>query len=157
MSMAKVAILMGSASDRESVERAHPILDWFGIEYETKVLSAHRNADEVAQYVGGLVKRGFSVVIAAAGMANHLSGTVAARTNLPVIGVPLPGGLMDGLDSLLSTVQMPGGVPVATVAVGKAGATNAGVLAARIIGVSDARVAKKLEEFAANGYKVPTA
>lgn len=155
--MAKVAILMGSASDKEIVERAHPILDWFGIEHETKVLSAHRNAAEVAEYVSGLVDRGFSVVIAAAGMANHLAGTVAARTRLPVIGIPLPGGLMDGLDSLLSTVQMPGGVPVATLAVGKAGATNAGVLAARIIGLTDSKVAVKLDEFAANGFKVTSA
>lgn len=155
--MAKVAILMGSASDKPIVERAQPILDWFGIEHETKILSAHRNAEEVAEYVGSLKERGFSVVIAAAGMANHLAGTVAARTNLPVIGVPLPGGLMDGLDSLLSTVQMPGGVPVATVAVGKAGATNSGVLAARIVGLSDKAVADKLEEFARNGYKIPEA
>ncbi|MFH0883298.1 MAG: 5-(carboxyamino)imidazole ribonucleotide mutase [bacterium] len=155
--MAKVAILMGSVSDRETVERAHPILDWFGIEYETKVLSAHRNAEEVALYVSTLAERGFSVVIAAAGMANHLAGNVAARTRLPVIGVPLPGGLMDGLDSLLSTVQMPGGVPVATVAVGTAGAINAGVLAARIVALTDPGVAKKLDEFAANGFKVPLA
>jgi 5-(carboxyamino)imidazole ribonucleotide mutase len=155
--MAKVAILMGSASDREIVELAHPVLDWFGIEHETKVLSAHRNAEEVAHYVSALVERGFSVVIAAAGMANHLAGTVAAGTRLPVIGVPLPGGLMDGLDSLLSTVQMPGGVPVATVAVGKAGAINAGVLAARIVALTDPGVAKKFDEFAANGYKVPSA
>lgn len=155
--MAKVAIMMGSPSDREIVERSHLVLDWFGIEHETVVLSAHRNAAEVSEYVAQLPERGFSVVIAAAGMANHLAGTVAAKTNLPVIGVPLPGGLMDGLDSLLSTVQMPGGVPVATVAVGKAGATNAGVLAARIIALTDAGVAKRLEEFAANGFKLPKA
>ncbi|MCB2198519.1 5-(carboxyamino)imidazole ribonucleotide mutase [bacterium] len=152
--MAKVAILMGSSSDQAIVERAVPILDYFGIEHEMKVMSAHRNSSQVVEYVEGLKDRGFSVVIAAAGMANHLAGTVAARTNLPVIGVPLPGGLMDGLDSLLSTVQMPGGVPVATLAVGKAGATNAGVLAARIIGLQDEAVASKLEEFAANGYKL---
>lgn len=152
--MAKVAILMGSSSDQAIVERAVPILDYFGIEHEMKVMSAHRNSSQVVEYVEGLKDRGFSVVIAAAGMANHLAGTVAARTNLPVIGIPLPGGLMDGLDSLLSTVQMPGGVPVATLAVGKAGATNAGVLAARIIGLQDETVAAKLEEFAANGYKL---
>jgi len=153
--MAKVAVMMGSASDKEVVERALPILNWFGIEHETVVLSAHRNAAEVAEYVQALPERGFAVVIAAAGMANHLAGTVAARTTLPVIGLPLSGGLMDGLDSLLSTVQMPGGVPVATVAVGKAGATNAGVLAARIIGLSDEGVASKLIEFASNGFKLP--
>jgi len=153
--MAKVAILMGSASDKAIVERATPVLDWFGIEWEMKVMSAHRNSSDVVEYVEGLIDRGFYAVIAAAGMANHLAGTVAARTRLPVIGVPLPGGMMDGLDSLLSTVQMPGGVPVATLAVGKAGATNAGVLAARILGLTDANVAKKLDEFAANGFKVP--
>ena len=155
--MAKVAILMGSPNDKAIVERAVPILDWFGIEHEMKVMSAHRNSAQVVEYVEALKERGFSVVIAAAGMANHLAGTVAARTNLPVIGLPLPGGLMDGLDSLLSTVQMPGGVPVATLAVGKAGATNAGVLAARIIGLQDAAVSAKLDEFAANGYKIPSA
>ena len=152
--MAKVAILMGSSNDQAIVERAVPILDYFGIEHEMNVMSAHRNSSQVVEYVEKLKDRGFSVVIAAAGMANHLAGTVAARTNLPVIGIPLPGGLMDGLDSLLSTVQMPGGVPVATLAVGKAGATNAGVLAARIIGLQDEAVSAKLEEFAANGYKL---
>jgi 5-(carboxyamino)imidazole ribonucleotide mutase len=154
--MAKVAVLMGSPSDKPIVDRVYPILDYFGIEHEERILSAHRNAAEVAEYVGGLVDRGFSVAIAAAGMANHLTGTVAARTRIPVIGIPLPGGILDGLDSLLSTVQMPGGVPVATVAVGKAGATNAGVLAARIIALQEESVAVKLDEFAANGYKLPS-
>ncbi len=153
--MPKVAIMMGSANDRDIVERALPILDWFGIEHEVKVLSAHRNAAEVSEFCANLEANGFQAVIAAAGMANHLAGTVAAKTNLPVIGVPLPGGLMDGLDSLLSTVQMPGGVPVATVAVGKAGATNAGVLAARILALQDAAIADKLKQFAANGFKLP--
>ena len=155
--MAKVAILMGSASDKAIVERAVPVLEYFEIEWEMKVLSAHRNSAQVVEYVEGLVDRGFSAVIAAAGMANHLAGTVAARTRLPVIGVPLPGGLMDGLDSLLSTVQMPGGVPVATVAVGKAGATNAAVLVARMLAVTDPGIAKKHDAFAANGFKLPEA
>jgi len=153
--MPKVAVMMGSASDREVVERALPVLDWFGIGHEVKILSAHRNAAEVSEYCANLETNGFQVVIAAAGMAHHLSGTVAAKTNLPVIGVPLAGGLMDGLDSLLSTVQMPGGVPVATVAVGKAGATNAGVLAARILALQDEAIAAKLRDFAANGFKLP--
>ena len=153
--MAKIAIMMGSASDKDIVKRAEDVLDWFGIEYETKVLSAHRNAAEVSEYVGKLIDRGFSAVIAAAGMANHLSGTVAAKTRLPVIGLPLPGGIMDGLDALMSTVQMPGGVPVGTMAVGKAGATNAGVFAARIVALQDESVAKKLDEFASLGYKLP--
>jgi 5-(carboxyamino)imidazole ribonucleotide mutase len=153
--MPKVAVIMGSDSDREIVERALPVLDWFGIGHEVKVLSAHRNAAKVSEYCASLETNGFSVVIAAAGMANHLSGTVAAKTNLPVIGVPLAGGILDGLDSLLSTVQMPGGVPVATVAVGKAGATNAGVLAARILALQNEAIATKLRDFAANGFKLP--
>jgi 5-(carboxyamino)imidazole ribonucleotide mutase len=153
--MPQVAVMMGSANDHEIVSRVQPVLEYFGIEYEEKVLSAHRNAAQVAEYVETLAGRGVRVVIAAAGMANHLAGTVAARTHLPVIGLPLPGGLMDGLDSLLSTVQMPGGVPVATVAVGKAGATNAAVLAARIIGLEDEAVAEKLGEFARAGFKLP--
>jgi len=152
--MAKVSIMMGSASDKPIVERAIPILEHFGIEYEVKVLSAHRNAAEVSVYVEGLVDQGFTAVIAAAGMANHLAGTVAAKTRLPVLGIPLPGGLMDGLDSLLSTVQMPGGVPVGTFAVGKAGATNAAVMAARIIALHDEAIAAKLDAFAANGFKI---
>jgi phosphoribosylaminoimidazole carboxylase PurE protein len=153
--MPKVAVIMGSASDRDVVERALPVLDWFGIEHEVQILSAHRNAAEVSEYCANLEANGFQVVIAAAGMANHLSGTVAAKTNLPVIGVPLAGGILDGLDSLLSTVQMPGGVPVATVAVGKAGATNAGVLAARILALQNEAISAKLGEFAANGFKLP--
>ncbi|MBS1261851.1 MAG: N5-carboxyaminoimidazole ribonucleotide mutase [Calditrichaeota bacterium] len=153
--MKRVAIMIGSASDREIVERALPVLDHFGIEHELRVLSAHRNAEEVSEYARGLEQRGFGVVIAAAGMANHLAGTVAAKTRLPVIGLPLPGGMLDGLDSLLSTVQMPGGVPVATVSVGKAGATNAAVLAARMLALEDPAIAGKLAEFAARGFKLP--
>ncbi|MBD3165415.1 5-(carboxyamino)imidazole ribonucleotide mutase [bacterium] len=151
----KVAVVMGSASDKEIVDRALPYLDYFGIEYDEQILSAHRTPQQTGEYAQSLVDEGFFAVIAAAGMANHLSGTMAAKTRLPVIGLPLPGGLMDGLDSLLSTVQMPGGVPVATVSVGKAGAANAAVFAARIAALMDENVAKKLDEFAQNGYKLP--
>ena len=152
----KIAIVMGSESDRNVVERALPYLDYFGIGYEVHVLSAHRTPDAVASFASSLEEAGFFAVIAAAGMANHLAGTIAARTRLPVIGLPLPGGMMDGLDALLSTVQMPGGVPVATVSVGKAGAVNSAVLAARIASLLDNGVAAKLEEFAKAGYKLPS-
>ncbi len=150
----KVAIVMGSESDRAIVERALPVLDFFGIEHELRIMSAHRNPQAVSEFAATLVEDGFFAVISAAGMANHLSGTMAAKTPLPVIGVPLPGGMMDGLDSLLSTVQMPGGVPVATMSVGKAGAVNAAVFAARIAALSDKSVAEKLDVFARNGYKL---
>ena len=152
----KIAIVMGSESDRSVVERALPYLDYFGIGYEVQVLSAHRTPDAVASFASSLGEEGFFAVIAAAGMANHLAGTIAARTRLPVIGLPLPGGMMDGLDALLSTVQMPGGVPVATVSVGKAGAVNGAVLAARIASLLDSDVAVKLETFAQSGYKLPS-
>ncbi|MBZ0266159.1 5-(carboxyamino)imidazole ribonucleotide mutase [bacterium] len=150
----KVAILMGSESDRSIVERAVPYLEYFGLEHEIHVLSAHRNATQVDEFSANLEQNGFGCVIAAAGMANHLAGALAARTNLPVLGVPLPGGVMDGLDALLSTVQMPGGVPVATFAVGKAGMSNAAVFAARMAGVNDEAVAQKLHNFAENGFKL---
>ncbi len=153
--MLKVAIVMGSESDRAIVERALPYLDYFGISHEIKILSAHRTPDAVAQFALTLEAEGYFAVIAAAGMANHLSGTMAARTSLPVIGLPLPGGMMDGLDSLLSTVQMPGGVPVATVSVGKAGAVNAAVFAARIAALQDNSVKDKLKSFSGSGYKLP--
>ncbi len=147
--------MMGSESDRGLVECGLPYLDYFGLEYSLNILSAHRNASEVASFAEKLADEGYFAVIAAAGMANHLAGTIAARTNLPVIGVPLPGGLMEGLDSLLSTVQMPGGIPVATMAVGKAGAVNAAIFCARIAALSDPEVEKKLETFATNEYRLP--
>ncbi len=151
----KVAIVMGSESDRPVVEAALPFLEYFGVPSEIHVYSAHRNPDKVAEFAQGLVEQGFFAVIGAAGMANHLAGTLAARTRLPVIGLPLPGGMMDGLDALMATVQMPGGVPVATMSVGKAGAKNAAVFAARIAALADGNVAAKLDEFMANGCKLP--
>lgn len=152
--MSKVAIVMGSDSDRAIVERAIPYLEYFGIKFTIRTLSAHRNASELDGYLREMEDDDCRVIIAAAGMANHLAGSLAARTALPVIGLPLPGGMMDGLDSLLSTVQMPGGVPVATVSVGKAGAVNAAVLAARIIALSNEKVGKRLQDFANAGFKL---
>ncbi len=141
-----VSVIMGSDSDLPVMSEALTVLKKFGLEYEVKVLSAHRTPDKAATFAKGAKKKGIKVIIAGAGGAAHLAGVTAAHTTLPVIGVPITSTL-DGLDSLLSTVQMPSGIPVATVAIGKAGATNAGILAAQIIGVSDAKVAKKLVEY----------
>lgn len=136
---AQVAIVMGSTSDAPVMAVAEETLRGLGIEHETRVLSAHRTPDEVREWAKGLAGRGVKVVIAAAGGAAHLAGVVAAHQTLPVIGVPLqaPNAIAGGLDALLSTVQMPRGVPVATVAVGEAGAANAAILAAEILALSD--------------------
>ncbi len=139
-----VAILMGSDSDLPVLQAAADTLKSLGITYEMKVHSAHRTPDETHAYIKDADRRGCAVFIAAAGMAAHLAGTVAALTLKPVIGVPLAGGILDGLDSLLSTVQMPGGIPVATVAVGKAGAKNAAYLAAQILALQDPALAQKV-------------
>lgn len=145
MSDARVAILMGSQSDREQMAGCAAALDRLGISYETRILSAHRTPRETAGYAAGLAGRGIEVVVAGAGMAAHLAGVVAAHTSLPVIGVPLAAGPLQGLDSLLSTVQMPGGVPVATVGIGAAGAKNAAYLAARILALGDDELRARLE------------
>ena len=149
----QVAIVMGSASDRDHMAACSAALDRFGIAHETRILSAHRTPVETAAYAVDLEERGIRVVVAGAGMAAHLAGVIAAHTRIPVIGVPLAAGALQGIDALLSTVQMPGGVPVATVGIGKAGATNAGYLAARILALLDAglatRLAAVLEEDAA--------
>ncbi len=144
MSKAFVSILMGSDSDLPTLQAAADTLKSLGIAYEMKVHSAHRTPEETHAYVKDADQRGCAVFIAAAGMAAHLAGTVAALTLKPVIGVPLSGGILDGLDSLLSTVQMPGGIPVATVAVGKAGAINAAYLAAQILALKDPALAEKI-------------
>ena len=138
-----VGILVGSKSDMPVLERCTQRLEEFGIEYEIEVRSAHRDPQGVSEYAGTARERGLKVVICAAGMAAHLAGAVAARTSLPVIGIPVAAGSLGGLDSLLSTVQMPSGVPVATVAVN--GAANAAVLAAQILALSDPDLAEKLE------------
>jgi 5-(carboxyamino)imidazole ribonucleotide mutase len=140
----KVAVLMGSANDAEKLQPARDTLEKFGVEHEVWAMSAHRNADVVREFVGSARENGFGVIIAAAGMAAHLAGACAANTTLPVIGVPVSGGALDGVDSLYSTVQMPPGMPVATVAIN--GAQNAALLAIQILAVTDDTLAKKLAE-----------
>src|SRR5210317_2547026 len=137
MSDTFVAVLMGSDSDLPVMEATFDVLRRLCVPFEAKVTSAHRTPAATHAYVKDADERGCGVFVAAAGMAAHLAGTVAGLTLKPVIGVPMPGGIMDGLDALLSTVQMPGGVPVASVAVGKAGAKNAGYLAAQILATAD--------------------
>ncbi len=140
----KVAVLMGSANDAERVAPARETLAKYGVEHEVWAMSAHRNAEAVRAFVGAARDNGFGVIIAAAGMAAHLAGACAANTTLPVIGLPLSGGALDGVDALYSTVQMPPGMPVATVAIN--GAQNAALLAIQILAVTDADLARKLAE-----------
>jgi phosphoribosylaminoimidazole carboxylase PurE protein len=139
-----VSIVMGSDSDLEIMREAAKALDDFGIAYEIDVTSAHRSPDRTAEFARTAADRGIRVIIAGAGGAAHLAGVIAAHTTLPVIGVPIT-SVLNGLDSLLATVQMPAGIPVATVAIGKAGATNAGILAAQILALSTADIAKKMQ------------
>lgn len=139
-----IGIIMGSDSDYEKLEGAVKTLREFGVGFEVKVASAHRTPGVVMEWTAGAEKRGLEVIIAAAGGAAHLAGVIAGHTVLPVIGVPIGGTALSGLDSLLSMVQMPAGIPVATVAVGSAGGTNAALLALQIIGRKDAAVYKKL-------------
>ncbi len=141
-----VAIVMGSDSDLEIMNEAAKSLDDFGISYEIDIASAHRSPARTSEFARSAASRGIKVIIAGAGAAAHLAGVIAAETTLPVIGVPIPSTSLNGMDSLLSIVQMPAGIPVATVAIGKAGATNAGILAAQIIGLSNKTVAGKLNQ-----------
>ncbi|MEH7334047.1 5-(carboxyamino)imidazole ribonucleotide mutase [Neobacillus drentensis] len=141
----RVGVIMGSKSDWETMKNACEILDQLEIPYEKKVVSAHRTPDLMFTYAEKARERGLKVIIAGAGGAAHLPGMVAAKTTLPVIGVPVQSKALNGLDSLLSIVQMPGGVPVATVAIGKAGAVNAGLLAAQILATEDIELANRLE------------
>lgn len=142
----KVGVIMGSSSDWDTMRHACDMLDLLGVPYEKRVVSAHRTPDVMFDYAETARERGLSVIIAGAGGAAHLPGMVAAKTTLPVIGVPVQSKALNGLDSLLSIVQMPGGVPVATVAIGKAGATNAGLLAAQILGTQSDIIAERLEQ-----------
>jgi 5-(carboxyamino)imidazole ribonucleotide mutase len=142
----KVAVIMGSKSDWETMQHACIVLDQLEVPYEKKVVSAHRTPDLMFTFAESARNRGIKVVIAGAGGAAHLPGMVAAKTTLPVIGVPIQSKALNGLDSLLSIVQMPAGVPVATVAIGKAGAVNAGLLAAQILSITDLKVAEQLEK-----------
>lgn len=135
-----VGVIMGSTSDWETMKKACEVLDELNVPYEKKVVSAHRTPDLMFEYAESAAQRGLKVIVAGAGGAAHLPGMVAAKTVLPVIGVPVKSAALNGLDSLLSIVQMPGGIPVATVAIGAAGATNAGLLAAQIVGAFDADV-----------------
>lgn len=142
----RIGIIMGSTSDWETMKHACDVLDELGLTYEKKVVSAHRTPDLMFSYAEQARERGLHVIIAGAGGAAHLPGMVAAKTTLPVIGVPIQSKALNGLDSLLSIVQMPGGVPVATVAIGKAGAVNAGLLAAQILGTVDNAAAQALQD-----------
>lgn len=141
--MKKIAVIMGSTSDMPVVEKAINTLKEYEVPFEVHVLSAHRTPEACAEFVRGARDNGFGAIVAAAGMAAHLAGAVAANTTLPVIGIPVKGGILDGLDALLATVQMPTGMPVATVAVN--GAANAALLAIQILGVTDADIAAKLD------------
>ena len=144
--MAKVGILMGSKSDFDVVKPAVAILKKFGVDTEVRVISAHRTPDVAIEYSRTAEERGLKVIIAAAGGAAHLGGVLAAATVLPVIGIPVAGGALNGLDALYATVQMPSGVPVATVAVGSAGPTNAALLAVQILGTADAQMREKFRQ-----------
>jgi len=151
--MRKVAVLLGSRSDEQAMAGCTEYLGKFGIPYELKVSSAHRQPADTAAFCTGAEAAGFALIIAAAGMAAHLAGFAAAHTTLPVIGVPLEGSALSGVDALYSTVQMPAGIPVATVAIGSAGAKNAAVLAAEILALTDEALRRKLAEFRAGGAK----
>ncbi len=143
----KVGIIMGSKSDWPTMKLAADMLDQFGVEYETKVVSAHRTPQLLADYASSAKERGIKVIIAGAGGAAHLPGMTAAFTSVPVLGVPVQSRALKGMDSLLSIVQMPKGIAVGTLAIGEAGAANAGILAAQIIGVHDEEVMQKVEAF----------
>jgi 5-(carboxyamino)imidazole ribonucleotide mutase len=145
-----VGLIMGSKSDWPTMQYAAEMLDKLGVSYEKRVVSAHRTPDLLFQYAEQAADRGLKTIIAGAGGAAHLPGMVAAKTHLPILGVPVQSKTLNGLDSLLSIVQMPGGVPVATLAIGKAGATNAGILAAQIVALEDASVRDALIAFRKN-------
>ena len=144
-----IGIVMGSTSDWETMKAAAKTLDEFGVPYEAKAMSAHRTPELVAEWASGAAKRGMKAIIAGAGGAAHLAGVVAAHTTLPVLGVPMPSKHLQGLDSLLSTVQMPKGIPVATFAIGEAGDANAALYAIAMLALSDKALEKKLADFRA--------
>lgn len=147
----KVAVLMGSPNDAEKMSGAGETLERFGVEADVRVLSAHRTPAEVAEFVSGARAAGYAAIIAGAGMAAHLAGACAAHTTLPVVGVPLSGGALNGVDALYATVQMPRGIPVATVAVD--GAVNAALLVVQMLAITDAGLAEKLDEHRRGGAR----
>ena len=142
-----VLIVMGSDSDLPVMGETARILEEFGVPYEMRISSAHRSPERTAELAEGAAGRGIRVIVAGAGMAAHLAGVVSAATSLPVIGVPLDGGALSGMDALMSTVQMPGGIPVATMSIGRAGAKNAGILAVRILALGDESLMERLEGY----------
>ena len=142
-----IGIVMGSDSDFPIMEEALRVLDSFGISYEVTVSSAHRSPRRTAEYARTALSRGLRIIIVGAGSAAHLAGVIAAETTLPVIGIPIDSSVLKGIDSLLSTVQMPGGVPVATMAIGKAGARNAGVFAVQVLALANAGLRRKLSQY----------
>jgi 5-(carboxyamino)imidazole ribonucleotide mutase len=142
-----IGIVMGSTSDWETMKAAAKTLEEFGVPFEARAMSAHRTPQAVAEWASNAQKNGMKAIIAAAGGAAHLAGVVAAHTTLPVLGVPMPSKHLQGLDSLLSTVQMPKGIPVATFAIGEAGAANAALFAVALLALSDASLSRKLQEF----------
>ena len=150
----KVAFLIGSESDRKIAQVSIDYFKYFNIKLDLLVMSAHRNPKEVSEFSSNARDNGYSILICGAGMAAHLGGAVKANTTLPVIGVPLPGGMMDGLDSLLSTVQMPKGVPVATMSVGKSGAINSAIFCAEVLSLNDEGILSKLDKFKSNGATI---
>ena len=153
MSAPKVLMLMGSARDQDVMLKGAKLLEDFGVPYQMEVSSAHRNPEKTKRLAQEAEKRGVKVIIAGAGMAAHLPGVVASHTTLPVIGVPLSASSLLGMDSLLSMVQMPSGIPVATMAIGEAGSKNAAILAIQILALSDEKLKNELEEFKKKGSK----
>ena len=147
----KVAVLIGSETDRKTIENCINYFNYFKINFEIYVMSAHRNPKKVADFATNARADGYSILIGAAGMAAHLAGALKSNSSLPVIGIPLKGGVVDGLDSLLSTVQMPKGLPVATMSTGKSGSINAAILCAEIFSLNDKDILTKLNEFRQNG------
>ena len=150
----KVAIVMGSPSDKEVMEQSKTFLDYFGIESETMIMSAHRNPEKVSEFAKNAEQNGYSAIIAGAGMAAHLPGVIASMTTLPVIGVPLAASALNGVDALYAIVQMPKGVPVATMAIGSAGAGNAAIFLAEMFALGDPTIKSRLLEFRENGCKL---
>jgi len=150
----KIAIILGSETDRPAMESANIYYEYFGLDYEIFIISAHRNPKEVHAFASSARENGYGVLVGAAGMAAHLAGALKSVSTLPVIGVPLKGGIEGGMDSLLSTVQMPKGVPVATMSIGKHGAINAAILSAEILSLSDEGLVKKLANFKTQGAKL---